>query len=384
MSYLISFLLLINALFYPKPAFANCSLKKGVGGPGGCPDVPQLDERQQQIGISWFYTWHYCPDKDSYWSTDAEYVPMIRSLHNYNRSQIEKIVNQRNHRGKYWLIGNEPDGSRQDNLTPVQAAEKYGEIAYLIKEIDPTAKLIMLGLTWPNTVWKNNFLSAWRQRWPISEGYTSPEETITGWHVHVYHDLTALDAWADNAPDKELWVTEFGHLPQREEGETWTTPEQDAETKRRMKEWTNAFEENPRVNRYAYFYFGHPTNWDWAYISLFPPHYSPNNTTADLANLYASLPNDPRFSCIISPTPTPTPPTATNTPTPDTTCDCQGSSRAQRRGGDYNCDDKVTLSDLTLWVSCYFWGSDSSICDYNCDGQANMGDYETWWSGFGN
>jgi len=74
--------------------------------------------------------------------------------------------------------------------------------------------------------------------------------------------------------------------------------------------------------------------------------------------------------------------TPTVTPTPDTTCDCQGSSRAQRQGGDYNCSGGVTFSDLTLWVSCYFWGSNPSSCDYNCDGQANMGDYNTWWNGF--
>jgi len=399
MFYLISFLLLINTLFFPQPAFANCSLKKGVGGPGGCPDVPQLDERQQQVDISWFYTWHYCSNKESYWNTDAEYVPMIRSIHNYNRSQIETIVNQRNHRGKYWLIGNEPDGHNQDNLTPTQAAEKYGEIAHLIKEIDPTAKLIMLGLTWPNITWKNNFLSAWRQKWP-----TPQEQIITGWHVHIYHDPATLNTWTDNTPNQELWVTEYGYLPQREAGENWTTSEQDIETRRRMTQWTNILEENPKVDRYAYFYFGHPTNWDWAYISLFPPHYSPNSVTANLANLYTSLPTNPQSSCIALPSPTrtptttpppptntptktPTPPPTTNTPTEPTNTPIPTNTPPTPT----NCPVlQGTLNEAELWRSEYIEGNTGTTerddwqadfvgaTDGSCDGFVDIDDFEAW------
>jgi len=69
-------------------------------------------------------------------------------------------------------------------------------------------------------------------------------------------------------------------------------------------------------------------------------------------------------------------------PAPDTSCDCEGSSLTERQKGNYNCKDGTTLSDLTLWVNCYFWGDDSSLCDYNCDGTANMGEYTTWWNWF--
>lgn len=424
MLYLISFLLLINALFSPKSAFANCSLKKGIGGPGGCPDVPQLDQLQEQINISWFYTWHYCTGatEDIYWNASIEYVPMIRNLHSgFNRATVEKIVNDKNHQGKYWLIGNEPERSDQDNLTPTQAAEEYGKIAYLIKEVDSAAKIIMLGLENPKNWWKNQFLNAWRQRWPQSSGCAPPEEVITGWHVHLYALPHQNESWEDarmrvktyltnwindNPDDKELWVTEYG-----------CTYRKDLET---MSDFTNFLEENPRVNRYAYFYFGEPPGWavDWEFTSLYDTNPQWPHAT-DLANLYASLPNNPQSSCAISPTSTPTPtptatpiptvmptlplgitpltptptatptlppgitPTTTSTPTPDTACDCQGSSRTQRQGGDYNCSGGVTLSDLTLWVNCYFWGNSPSSCDYNCDGQANMGDYNTWWNGLG-
>jgi len=398
MLYLISFLLLINTFFSPKLVFANCSLKKGVGGPGGCPSVPQLNQLQEQINISWFYTWHYCTGatEDIYWNADIEYVPLIRSLHsNFNQATVEKIVNDKDYRGKYWLVGNEPEGSRQDNLTPVQAAEKYGEIAYLIKEIDPTAKIIMLGLENPKNWWKNQFLNAWRQRWPQSSGCAPPEEVITGWHVHLYALPHQNESWEDarirvkthltnwindNPDDKELWVTEYGNLYRNDPAA--------------MTDLTNFLEENPRVNRYAYFYFGEPPGGavDWELTSLYDtspqwPH------ATNLADLYASLPENPQSSCIIPPSPTPTlataptlPPeiTPTPTPTPDTTCDCQGSSKAQRQGGDYNCNGGTTLSDLTLWINCYFWGGSPSSCDYNCDGQANMGDYNTWWNEFEN
>jgi len=338
---LISFLIIIKNFVFPQDVSANCSLKKGVGGPGGCPNVPQLNQLQEQIN----------------------------STHDYNRSQIETIVNQRNYAGKYWLIGNEPDNTSQDNLTPAQAAQKYGEIAYLIKEIDPTAKLIMLGLQYPESWWKTQFLNAWQQRWLTSDGYASAEQTITGWHVHIYAHpwsgetweetrervKTKLGHWIGNSSsDKELWVTEYGCFYRKDPTA--------------MIDLTNFLEGNPRVNRYAYFYFGEPNPGNFKSTSLYTNDPWPSETT--LASRYASLPENPQSSCVLP------------TPTPDTTCDCQGSSRAQRQGGDYDCSGGVNLSDLILWVNCHFWGGNSSSCDHNCDGQANMGDYNTWWNGF--
>ena len=400
MFYLISLLLLINTFLNPPLALAKCSLKKGISGPGGCPNVPQLNQFQRQIDISWFYTWASCPDRNSYWNTDAEYVPMIRSVHNYNRDRIQRIVNQRNYQGKYWLVGNEPDVYNQDDLTYDQAAEKYGEITYLIKQVDPTAKIIMLGLGTPNDWWKKQFVRAWRRRWPTSS-YDSLEEVIDGWHVHLYGHPQGNETWTQartrlkgyvngwiNAnPDKELWITEFGNLRIRD-------PEA-------MTDLTNFFEQNPKINRYAYFYFGDQID-DWQRTSLYDSNPQWPSLTS-LGSLYASLPQNPQSSCAVPPAPTTTntpttgpnrePPLSipTNTPATIPTPTPTNPPIPTNTLIPSNCPSlEGTLNEAELWRSEYIEGETGAINRNNwqadfigtanegCDGFVDIDDFEAW------
>jgi hypothetical protein len=122
------------------------------------------------------------------------------------------------HPGSAWLIWNEPDYWQQANLTPVQAAQVYRALRPLIKNADPSARLIVGGVANLDVNWLEQFRSAYfglYNEWPIVEG----------WSVHYYvagdaynasfwrEPLLAVRQWMiSNGGEVEFWLTEFGCL----------------------------------------------------------------------------------------------------------------------------------------------------------------------------
>jgi len=169
--------------------------------------------------------------------------------------------------GEYWLIGNEPNNSRPagDQLTFAEAAEEYGRFLYYIRNVDPTAKIIMLGLVEPSTWWVRNFSNAWLTRW----GEMPP---VDGWHVHLYavpksgetigqardRLLNNLKGFGRDQPG-ELWVTEYGELQTKNRQIISET----------MVRFGNAMELMEEVDRHAFFWLGSVDNRDWDYTSLY-------------------------------------------------------------------------------------------------------------------
>jgi len=283
--------------------------KKGVAGPGGCPDVPPLPAFYHELGVSWAYSWACCD-----WHTGVEYVPMVRSIHGYSADDLIRMV-LRHGSGSYWLIGNEPDNGGQDDLTPSQAAEAYGEIAQNILLVDPNARLIMLGLqsgSWDGREYLRNFRAEWMERWGFGV-----DDVVAGWHVHAY-----AHPWGGQTQDEaiarvktyvqafrieidressgaELWVTEYGTLygPY-------------ANTLHVMEVMTEWLEGYPGVQRYAWFYFGHPScEWDGTAL------YTCASEMSSLGRLYASLAPGATPAVTLSPSTTPVP-----SRTPPPTC----------------------------------------------------------------
>lgn len=190
---------------------ANTSAKKGVGGEG-TPDLTKL-------GVSWAYTWYIC--QTCFTNTGYEHVPMIWGR-DYDAVVVTRMAQE--HSGSPWLIWNEPNYWRQANLSPTEAAQIYRVLRPLIKNVDPTAKLIVGGVLWLDTGWLGNFRSEYHRlynEWPVVEG----------WHVHHYVGATeygvgkpmTLTAWRQQLEAVknwmissgglvELWLTEFGCL----------------------------------------------------------------------------------------------------------------------------------------------------------------------------
>jgi len=306
--------------------------KKGVAGPGGCPNLPDLPLLYNVLGVDWAYSWHHCSE----WPMPSiEYVPMVRSIHNeFNKEKVENIILWHG-AGGYWLVGNEPNNQWQDNLTPMEAAIAYGEIINVILGTDPTARIILGNFSNPSlyfrNTWFGQFKSAWITKW--NEDVTM---RIVGWGVHAYVKpystetyQNAIDrvqrqvlAWQDMAPDCQLWVTEFGNID-RIDGETefGNEIETNIEIMTQMTIWLDA-----NVDRYAMFYFGDEAG-DWAFTSLYKEPW-PLPQLTELGEAYINLPITtltptlaPTYTCTpsatITNTSTPSPyPTNTSTLTP--------------------------------------------------------------------
>lgn len=225
-----------------------------------------------------------------YWGVDNARVRNIRW-------RVRQIVG-RGYVGGYWLVGNERQG-RDGRLDAWSAVVVYAPIAEIIKEYDPMAKVIGLGLVRPNL----EFLREWNRAWGWMRD-DEPSDLFAGYHVHLYtnfspHWREELEAWLDATPGMECWVTEYGHL--------------DDLGVELMTEMTNWLAANPRVDRYAVFYAGLP-NGEWPDCSLYTWD-GDRPVMTELGRAYARLPETLTPTVTIAPTATPQP-TATLTPTP--------------------------------------------------------------------
>lgn len=94
--------------------------------------------------------------------------------------QIGRIVDASP--GDFWIIGNEPDRSGQDGLTPSQYARFYHDIYYFIKQRDPSSHLAIAGIVQPTKLrlrYLDMVLSAYEQQY----GEKMPVDI---WDIHNF------------------------------------------------------------------------------------------------------------------------------------------------------------------------------------------------------
>jgi hypothetical protein len=97
------------------------------------------------LGADWYVDFGFRADPPPLF--DLEYVQTIRlseSGYAPNQAAIEKYA--RAQPGTLWLIGNEPDATAQDCVTPQTYAQLYHDLYYIIKGADPTAKIAIGGV----------------------------------------------------------------------------------------------------------------------------------------------------------------------------------------------------------------------------------------------
>jgi hypothetical protein len=234
------------------PSADVSSQKKGVGVPsweqGYWKNI--TEEQLASTHSKWFYDWGVTP---RFFKYSAEYVPMIWSDRlDWYGGEAGIAAQAAANPGRYWLIWNEPDLSEQANITPQRAAELYRSLEQIILGADPTAKLIVGGISqmgWPE--WPQQFLDTYKSLYG-----TAPR--LAGWHIHFYPIATAdsdpqvlaertrnyvmsARAWVDSHGGGELWLTEFN---------VHTT---DGAAQAYMSEIVPWLEGYSGINRYAWF-----------------------------------------------------------------------------------------------------------------------------------
>lgn len=299
--------LMLGLLFiWATPVFAD----KGAAGPGGCPNVDL--SILSQVNVDWFYTWSMC-GTSAYTDSGIEYVPMVRSIHDVGPDGIRIMLGYLG-TGKYWLVGNEPNNSSQDNLSVQQAVVAYGNIIDMILEEDPTAKIILLGLQSPD-YYGIKYLNDFRGAWLSVRGY-SVDNVVAGYHFHAYAHPYGTET-LDDAINRvkrhildargqvsgELWITEWGNYQNVTSG---------LQVMRQMTKWLDS-----NVDRYAWFYTGHPSG-EWASASLFYPWPNLAVLGAEYSKYVSTPSSTPIPTLTLVPTATPSlmpKPTSTNTAT---------------------------------------------------------------------
>ena len=98
--------------------------------------------------------------------------------------------------GAYWIIGNEPDVVVQDNVTPQRYAELYHRLYAFIKERDPTAKVVIGGVSQPTPLrlaYLDIVLETYRERY----GRPMPVDV---WNIHAFILREERNSWGIGIP----------------------------------------------------------------------------------------------------------------------------------------------------------------------------------------
>ena len=98
--------------------------------------------------------------------------------------------------GAYWIIGNEPDVVVQDNVTPQRYAELYHRLYTFIKARDPTARIVIGGVSQPTPLrlaYLDIVLETYHERY----GRPMPVDV---WNIHAFILREERDSWGIGIP----------------------------------------------------------------------------------------------------------------------------------------------------------------------------------------
>ncbi len=204
----------------------------------------QMDADFDLLGpaVSWSYNWantHAEVQENKYQQYGIQFVPMCWN-NNYSPDGIAAYYVSHKDKQNYLLGYNEPNLTDQANMTPTQAAEKWGDVVALAK--NNNARLISPAMNWGTLAgWSNGV------QWLQSFFQLVNPDDIYGIAVHIYMN-SAKAALSDlqryKVFGKPLWLTEFC---------AWEGTSSSAAQVQFMTQCINALEQDKDLERYAWF-----------------------------------------------------------------------------------------------------------------------------------
>ncbi len=207
------------------------------------------------------------------------------------------------HPGRIWIIGNEPNASSQDGLTPDQYARMFKTYYDFIRPRDPTARFAVAGLAYmADAASLAAQISWWDQALASYRTQSGAPMPIDIWNCHAYVAIGSLDpdrmirdfldpfrrytrtVEAGLYADSELWITEFG-VP------SWSTPLDPVYINEFIEQLCPRLE--TRVERFFWFLGPWPGNWDATMtdLALIGPTGQPTRIGRTYGDLARSYPN---------------------------------------------------------------------------------------------
>lgn len=203
-------------------------------------DLPLLTD-----AISWDYNWGN--DQNSLAATwmdeeHVEYCPMCWS-NNFNADRIRAYV-QAHPSTKYLLGYNEPNLKDQANMTPAQAAARWGEVVALAKELH--LKLVSPAMNY-GTLSSYSDPIKWLDEFFAQPGVSIDDIDAISIHCYMASPQALKDYVARfHKYNKPIWMTEFCAW---EEYAIHSAEDQ----MNYMCQVLNYMEQDPQVERYAWF-----------------------------------------------------------------------------------------------------------------------------------
>ena len=235
----------------------------------------------QKLGkaISWAYNWGAQCDEDvadAFDNAGIEFVPMAwNKMANYE--DMENFV-KAHPNTKHVLGYNEPNLTDQCNETPSQTAESWNTFINFAKNSNLSAI---------SPAMNYGTLSGYSDPWKwLDEFYSISNinaDEISGTAIHCYMaDAGAQTGFAQKFEkySKPIWVTEFAAW----ENSKPSTPEGQISF---LTQMVNAFEQNPNIERYAWFMYDYNQSPDkYPFIGLY---YNFSHIITDLGLVYFNM-----------------------------------------------------------------------------------------------
>lgn len=226
-------------------------------------DLPLLTD-----AISWDYNWGNTPTNDAadwFDANNVEFCPMCWNG-NYSKDKIRAYV-AAHPSTKYLLAFNEPNLTDQANMVPSKAAELWPDVVALAKELN--LKLVSPAMNYGTLAGYSDPI-----KW-LDEFFKQPGvsiDDIDAISIHCYMgSASALISYVERFKkyEKPIWMTEFC---------AWENLSSVDGQMTYMCQVLNYFEQEPSVERYAWFIPRYKKPGDYPYMQLLTNGSSPELT----------------------------------------------------------------------------------------------------------
>jgi hypothetical protein len=148
-----------------------------------------------QLHAGWYLDWSADPEPARPGGMEYAQMVSVRGGSAFPRDgDLQEIA--RSNPGSLWLVGNEPDVSWQDSLTPVEYAGVYHHVYTLLKDADPTCQVAIAGVAQPTPL-RLFYLDLILEAYHDLYGERMPVDV---WNVHAFILREERSSWGVDIP----------------------------------------------------------------------------------------------------------------------------------------------------------------------------------------